>query len=71
MAASSPLGIIRDWNTTPNDPFPTILHWVYEISFCSPVTPSWTFSRMTSVRQEEKMSASVLGLQSRQLKAEE
>lgn len=48
MAASSPPGIIFVWNTTPNDPFPTILHCVYEISFISPESPSWTFSRTTS-----------------------
>jgi hypothetical protein len=27
---------------------PTILHCVYCISLCSPVSPSWTFSRITS-----------------------
>ena len=26
IAASSPLGASFVWNTTPNDPFPTILH---------------------------------------------
>lgn len=53
MAASSPLGAIFVWKTTPNDPLPTILHWVYEISLASPVRPSWTFSRMTSIGRKE------------------
>lgn len=44
MAASSPLGIIFVWKTTPNEPLPTILHCEYEISLVSPVSPSWTFS---------------------------
>ncbi len=37
------------WKTTPNDPLPTILHCVYCISLVSPVRPSCTFSRTTSV----------------------
>ncbi len=49
MAASSPDGESFVWNTTPKDPLPTILHCVYCISRVSPVTPSCTFSRMTSV----------------------
>ena len=48
MAASSPLGESLVWKTTPKEPLPTILHWVYCISFASPVKPSWTLSRMTS-----------------------
>jgi len=48
MAASSPEGDSLVWKTTPKDPLPTILHWVYCISLVSPVRPSWTFSRMTS-----------------------
>lgn len=40
MAASSPDGESFVWKTTPNEPLPTILHWVYWISFVSPVTPS-------------------------------
>ena len=48
MAASSPLGDSFVWKTTPKEPLPTILHWVYCISFVSPVSPSWTFSRITS-----------------------
>merc|ERR1712225_61056 len=48
MAASSPLGESLVWKTTPKEPLPTILHWVYCISFVSPVKPSWTFSRITS-----------------------
>ena len=48
MAASSPLGASLVWKTTPKEPLPTILHWVYCISRVSPVTPSWTFSRITS-----------------------
>jgi hypothetical protein len=51
MAASSPDGESFVWNTTPNDPLPTILHCVYCISLVSPVSPSWTFSRTTSVIQ--------------------
>lgn len=50
MAASSPDGESLVWKTTPKDPLPTILHWVYCRSRVSPVTPSWTFSRMTSER---------------------
>lgn len=50
MAASSPLGEILVWNTTPKDPFPTILHCVYCMSRVSPVNPSWTFSRITSAK---------------------
>jgi hypothetical protein len=48
MAASSPEGDSLVWKTTPKEPLPTILHWVYCISLVSPVSPSWTFSRMTS-----------------------
>ena len=48
MAASSPLGDSFVWKTTPKEPLPTILHWVYARSLYSPVTPSWTFSRMIS-----------------------
>jgi hypothetical protein len=48
MAASSPEGESFVWNTTPKEPLPTILHWVYCISRVSPVTPSCTFSRITS-----------------------
>jgi hypothetical protein len=48
MAASSLEGDSFVWNTTPNDPLPTILHCVYCSSRVSPVMPSWTFSRMTS-----------------------
>lgn len=48
MAASSPDGESLVWKTTPKEPLPTILHWVYCKSLVSPVTPSWTFSRMTS-----------------------
>jgi hypothetical protein len=48
MAASSPEGDSFVWKTTPNEPLPTILHCVYCRSLVSPVTPSWTFSRMTS-----------------------
>jgi hypothetical protein len=51
MAASSPFGDIFVWKTTPKEPFPTILHCVYCISLVSPVNPSWTFWRTTSVRQ--------------------
>lgn len=51
MAASSPDGESLVWNTTPKDPLPTILHWVYCISFVSPVRPSCTFSRITSAGQ--------------------
>jgi hypothetical protein len=40
MAASSPDGESFVWKTTPNEPLPTILHWVYWISLVSPVTPS-------------------------------
>ena len=40
MAASSLEGESLVWNTTPNDPLPTILHCVYCISRVSPVTPS-------------------------------
>ena len=36
MAASSPLGASLVWNTTPNEPLPTILHCVYCISRVSP-----------------------------------
>ena len=50
MAASSPFGESFVWNTTPKDPLPTILHCVYCISLVSPVSPSWTFSRITSVK---------------------
>ena len=50
MAASSPEGDSLVWKTTPKEPFPTILHWVYCISLVSPVRPSWTFSRITSAR---------------------
>jgi hypothetical protein len=49
IAASSPEGESFVWKTTPKLPLPTILHCVYCISRVSPVTPSWTFSRMTSV----------------------
>jgi hypothetical protein len=49
MAASSPLGESLVWKTTPKEPLPTILHCVYAKSLYSPVSPSWTFSRMTSV----------------------
>jgi hypothetical protein len=49
MAASSPLGDNFVWKTTPKEPFPTILHCVYARSLYSPVWPSWTFSRITSV----------------------
>lgn len=49
MAASSFEGASFVWKTTPKDPLPTILHWVYWISRVSPVTPSCTFSRITSV----------------------
>lgn len=49
MAASSPDGESFVWKTTPKEPFPTILHCVYCRSLVSPVTPSCTFSRMTSV----------------------
>lgn len=48
MAASSPLGESLVWKTTPKEPLPTILHCVYARSLYSPVSPSWTFSRMTS-----------------------
>lgn len=51
MAASSPDGDNLVWKTTPKDPFPTILHWVYWSSLVSPVTPSWTFSRITSAHR--------------------
>jgi len=57
IAASSPLGDNFVWKTTPKEPFPTILHWVYCISRSCPVTPSWTFSRITSVA---KISITVL-----------
>lgn len=57
MAASSPDGESFVWKTTPKDPFPTILHWVYCISRVSPVTPSWTFSRMTSGVQHKSAGA--------------
>ena len=50
IAASSLLGANLVWKTTPKEPFPTILHWVYCISLVSPVTPSWTFSWTTSTR---------------------
>lgn len=50
MAASSPDGESLVWKTTPNEPFPTILHCVYCMSLCSPVMPSETFSRITSVK---------------------
>jgi hypothetical protein len=56
MAASSPLGDSLVWKTTPKEPLPTILHWVYCISFVSPVKPSWTFSRITSVRRQHVQS---------------
>jgi hypothetical protein len=49
MAASSPLGDSLVWKTTPKEPLPTILHCVYARSLYSPVWPSWTFSRMTSM----------------------
>lgn len=48
IAASSPLGESFVWKTTPKDPLPTILHWVYCISLVSPVRPSCTFSLTTS-----------------------
>ena len=48
IAASSLLGCSLVWKTTPKEPLPTILHWVYCISLVSPVRPSWTFSRMVS-----------------------
>jgi hypothetical protein len=54
MAASSPEGESLVWKTTPNEPLPTILHWVYCKSRVSPVTPSCTFSRMTSAKKGEK-----------------
>lgn len=44
MAASSLDGDSFVWKTTPKEPFPTILHWVYCKSRVSPVMPSWTFS---------------------------
>ena len=56
MAASSPVGEILVWNTTPKELLPTILHCVYCISFVSPVKPSWTFSRMTSILQNHDVS---------------
>lgn len=56
MAASSPDGDSLVWKTTPKDPFPTILHWVYWSSLVSPVTPSWTFSRITSVAARTDVS---------------
>lgn len=49
IAASSFEGESLVWKTTPKEPLPTILHWVYWISLVSPVTPSWTFSRITSI----------------------
>lgn len=51
IAASSLEGESLVWNTTPNDPLPTILHCVYCSSRVSPVMPSWTFSRMTSTNR--------------------
>lgn len=46
------------WKTMPKEPLPTILHWVYCISRVSPVTPSWTFSRITSADQSVSRSVS-------------
>ena len=60
MAASSPLGANLVWNTTPNEPLPTILHCVYCISLVSPVTPSCTFSRMTSTNRQRTCSMKVV-----------
>lgn len=57
IAASSPEGASFVWNTTPNEPFPTILHWVYCISLVSPVRPSCTFSRIVS---DSRVSSSQL-----------
>jgi len=54
MAASSPVGESFVWKTTPKEPFPTILHWVYVISRVSPVKPSWTFSWITSKHRQQK-----------------
>ena len=55
MAASSPDGESLVWKTTPNDPLPTILHWVYCKSRVSPVMPSWTFSRITSISVHQQL----------------
>jgi hypothetical protein len=57
MAASSLEGESFVWNTTPKDPFPTILHCVYWRSLVSPVIPSWTFSRTTSAGPVSKGDA--------------
>lgn len=64
MAASSPEGESLVWKTTPKEPLPTILHCVYCMSRVSPVTPSWTFSRMTSVRRERAVSLILIQQQS-------
>ncbi len=56
MAASSPEGESLVWNTTPKDPLPTILHCVYCMSRVSPVTPSCTFSRMTSANRVSRLA---------------
>lgn len=44
IAASSFVSISLVWNTIPNDPLPTILQDVYDISRSSPVRPSCTCS---------------------------
>ena len=63
IAASSPFGASLVWKTTPNEPFPTILHCVYCISRISPVRPSWTFSRTTSILSIRKRHLARTGVE--------
>ncbi|KAJ1942961.1 hypothetical protein FBU59_003048 [Linderina macrospora] len=47
MATCSPLGTSSAWKTTPKEPLPTTLQFVYTISVSSPVLASWAMPLLT------------------------